>query len=687
MQNPFGPNRIEYESRPVLWFSKKSSDISKAKKPVFVSGTRGSGKTSILRSLSTIHILEDANLAKQVGTLEWYGVFFQLNETFSPLIDNAVLTLIPEPMKLDPEAVRNRQFVIFSHYLELKIIERLLETVSALRREGQLGYSATVDRDVAFEIHREALHFLEIVGRQDFFGLEELRALVSRYIDRCFNAFFTGSQKARELFFGTDPGTLINKVVKAIAPLISGPSFSRDHPLQFKIMIDDCEALTPIQQQFLNTIVRKTRGEVKWVLAFIGGIYDTIRTVIPGQSLSSADRDVENLDSASDAEFAALCQNVASLRLFYALPDSLKGELRRSDPLSAFSLKSRLGKVSVNQIIERVIETGSSDGRQRLIRLADEAREFFEFNISKAEKGQFPLNAKARPYVEGLALAQLGPETRRRPDRDIDASALRRIIARKQGWGFLEACRILRLHEYPYVGHQMIIQLSDLCIRDFLDIMGEIYVQEVSGGSPKRLLQFINTDHAVPFEKQRVAVTTASEKKLQGLQSLSQPFEEESVRMVRALGRLTSRLQTDVIEKQMAATTERGLFRINRAEMRAIANSLDPLGTKIDEVLKRAEKDGFIREVSEAGTLESSENNAEANEITVRLHRRFAPHFQFSYRGPYVVNVLPAGRVVELLLSRNQTPEDWADSVLKELFPPADDLGLTQGSLFEIRDR
>lgn len=118
------------------------------------------------------------------------------------------------------------------------------------------------------------------------------------------------------MFFATDPGSLINKVVKTISPLISGPAFASDQPLQFKIMIDDCEALTPQQQQFLNTIVRKTRGEVKWVLAFIGGIYDTIRTVIPGQSLSSADRDVENLDSATDSEFAALCQNVASLRLF-----------------------------------------------------------------------------------------------------------------------------------------------------------------------------------------------------------------------------------------------------------------------------------------------------------------------------------------------------------------------------------
>jgi hypothetical protein len=155
MQNPFGPNRIEYESRPVLWFSEKAADISKAAKPVFVAGTRGSGKTSILRSMSTLHILDDRNLAEQIGSLHWYGVFFQLNETFSPLIDNAVLSLIPEPIRLDPEAIKNKQFVIFSHYLELKIVERLLETLGSLRREGHLAYSATDDRDIALRVNRD----------------------------------------------------------------------------------------------------------------------------------------------------------------------------------------------------------------------------------------------------------------------------------------------------------------------------------------------------------------------------------------------------------------------------------------------------------------------------------------------------------------------------------------------------
>ncbi|WKL24212.1 hypothetical protein Q1M63_00530 (plasmid) [Sinorhizobium meliloti] len=174
-------------------------------------------------------------------------------------------------------------------------------------------------------------------------------------------------------------------------------------------MIDDCEALTPLQQQFLNTLVRKTRGNVKWVLAYIGGLYDTIRTVIPGQSLSNADRDVENLDSASDTEFGTLCENVSSLRLYYALPEALREGLKRKDPLAAFSLKRRLGKFSVNDIIERVIEAGHSDGRERLIALADDAQEFLSINLSKADQDQFPLHRKSRPYAEGLALALMKP--------------------------------------------------------------------------------------------------------------------------------------------------------------------------------------------------------------------------------------------------------------------------------------
>lgn len=690
MQNPFGPNRIEYESRPVLWFSEKSADISKAAKPVFVAGTRGSGKTSILRSMSTLHVLDDRNLLEQIGSLHWYGVFFQLNETFSPLIDNAVLSLVPGPIRLDPEAVKNRQFVIFSHYLELKIVERLLETLGSLRRDGHLAYSATDDRDIALRLHRNVLHFLKFEGRPDFFGLDELKSLISIYIERCFNAFFMGGGGTASPFFATDPGSVLSRVVTAVSPLIAGPAFSADVPMKFKIMIDDCEVLTPLQQQFLNTIVRKTRGEVKWVLAYIGGLYDTIRTVIPGQSLSNADRDVENLDSATDKEFAHLCQNVASLRLYYALPDNMREGLKVNDPLTAFSLRRRLGVLSLNQIIERVIESASpesSEGRQKLIRIAEDAREFFNLYMTRSQIGQLAPNFKARPYVEGLALSQIPKEDRERRGRTIDVKAFQRIIARKQSWAFLEACRMLRLHEYPYVGHQIIIQLSDLCIRDFLDIMGEIFVRAVGGSaSDIRILDFINSEAEIPIEQQRQAVISASEKKLQGLESLAQPFEEESVRMVRALGRLTTMLQTELDENQLIGTTERGLFKINRDELRAIAAKMELPDSKIDEVLKRAEKDGFIREVSDRGKLETPYHNPDATEVTVRLHRRFAPHFRFSYRGPYVVNEIPAGRIVELLLTRTQTPEDWADSVFRELYPPTEDWIRHQGSLFDDRD-
>jgi DNA-binding Lrp family transcriptional regulator len=687
MQNPFGPNRIEYESRPILWFSKKSETISKAAKPIFVAGTRGSGKTSILRSMSTVHILEDRNLTSQIGKLSWYGVFFQLNETFSPLIDNAVLSLVPEHIRLDPDALRNRQFVIFSHYLELKIVERILDTLSQLRRENHLQYTATDDRRIALDIQRDILHFLPLPAKTDFFGLQELRSLISKYIDACFNAFFHGNDSGKTMFFATDPGTLVNRVVSAVTPLVKGSAFSNTNsrPLFFKILIDDCEALSPDQQQFLNTIIRKTRGDIKWVLAYIGGLYDTIRTVIPGQSLSNADRDVENLDLASEKDFASLCENVASLRLYYGLSDEQRSKLNRDDPLKAFSLTNRLGKLSVNQIIEKVIESGYSDGRQRLIQLAERARNFLTVNISKAQQAQFTSMSKVRPYVEGLALNLMDENSLRKPFNASEASVLKRVIARKQAWAFLEACRILRLHDYPYIGYQIIIQLSDGCIRDFLDIMGEIYSRSVpeASATPRRMFEFVNSDAEIPIDIQRQAVNRASEKKLQGLESISQPFEEESVKMVKALGRLTSRLQTDAIEEEAPSTIEKGLFRINRTEMRELANRLEMPENKIDEVLKRAEKDGFIREVSTQGKFAPEGVGADSAEVVLRLHRRFAPHFKYSYRGPYETSVIPAARIVDLLFSRGLTPEDWADQVFKDLTPPPGRYDEMQPSLFD----
>ncbi|MER8470291.1 hypothetical protein [Mesorhizobium sp. M0306] len=684
MQNPFGPNRIEYESRPILWFSQKSASISTAAKPVFVAGTRGSGKTSILRSLSTAHILEDDNLAEQVGKLGWYGVFFQLNETFSPLIDNAVLSLIPENIQLDPTAVANRQFIIFSHYLELKIVERLLESVVQLRRDGHLKYPASGDRDVALALHRQVLHFIPQPARPDFFSIDELRAGVTRYIDDCFNAFFFAADTAKTNFRATDPGAIINKVATAITPLLEGPAFASGTVPFFKILIDDCEALTPLQQQFLNTLVRKTRGNVKWVLAYIGGLYDTIRTIIPGQSLSNADRDVENLDSVTNKEFATLCENVSSLRLYYALPDELRSNLKRKSPLNAFSLKSRLGRLSVNEIIERVIETGHSEGRDRLVTLAEAAREFFSINLRSADQQQFHLHRKARPYAEGLALALMKPEIKRKPMSSADAANLMRSIARKQGWAFLQACRILGLHEYPYVGHQIITSLSDVCIRDFLDIMGEIFRRSVPNASDlRKLVDFINSDSQIAIEQQKQAVNAASKRKMDGLQALSHPYEEESVRMVRALGYLTARLQTDFAEDSPLGTTERGIFKVDLSEMRSLVNKLELPTGKLDEVLRRAEKDGFIREVSAAGNLEVDRADARSKEMLIRLHRRFAPYFGYSYRGPYETNTIPAARIVDLLFTRYRIPEDWADAVFKELVARPASHTEFQGSLFE----
>lgn len=668
MQNPFGPNRIEYESRPILWFSEKSSEISNTAKPVFVAGTRGSGKTSILRSLSTVHILEDENLAAQVGTLGWYGVFFQLNETFSPLIDNAVLTLIPEHLRLDPVATDHRHFIIFSHYLELKIVERLFDSIGQLRRNGNLRYSASDDRDVAIALHNDVLRFIPSTSRLDFFSIDELRQMIARYIDDCFNAFFFATGDHRTNFSATDPGTILNKVASAIVPLLKGPAFVNDRTPFFKILIDDCEALTPLQQRFLNTLVRKTRGNVKWVLAYIGGLYDTIRTIIPGQSLSNADRDVENLDSTTIKEFSTLCENVSSLRLYYALPETLRADLKRNNPLSSFSLKNRLGKLSVNDIIERVIEAGHSEGREKLVALASEAQEFLSVNLSKSDQQQFSSHRKARPYAEGLALALMKPEVLRRPMSSADAKNLKRSIARKQGWAFLEACRMLGLHDYPYVGHQIIVSLSDVCIRDFLDIMGEIFRRSVlPSADSRRMLDFINADSPIPIEQQRQAVNAASRRKLDGLQALSHPYEEESVRMVRAFGYLTARLQTEFAEENELGTTERGIFKIDLSEMRLLTNRLGHSSEKMDEVLRRAEKDGFIREVSPGGELEVDRTDAGSKELLIRLHRRFAPYFGYSYRGPYETNSVSAARIVDLLFNRLRSPEEWADAVFKEL--------------------
>jgi hypothetical protein len=83
--------------------------------------------------------------------------------------------------------------------------------------------------------------------------------------------------------------------------------------------------------------------------------------------------------------------------------------------------------------------------------------------------------------------------------------------------------------------------------------------------------------------------------------------------------------------------------------MQALGYSSD----RLHDIFRKAEADGFLREVDEANRIKSRRDPKLGEFRIYRLHRRFAPYFRYSFRGPYEMFSLNDGAIVELLVGGN----------------------------------
>jgi predicted ATPase len=83
--NPFRPTRFERHQRPLIWVSQVSRRILNDEGAFYVAGARGSGKTSILKSLDTAEQIVNPTLASQLtlANMACLGVYFRATDLFT----------------------------------------------------------------------------------------------------------------------------------------------------------------------------------------------------------------------------------------------------------------------------------------------------------------------------------------------------------------------------------------------------------------------------------------------------------------------------------------------------------------------------------------------------------------------------------------------------------------------------
>jgi len=661
MDNPFRPTKFEWEKRPVIWLSTRAKNILSTIKPVYISGSRGSGKTTILRSLSTRQISGDQLLKQQFGgrRLRWFGQYLQFNATFQERTAKIIDVLRNHDKSTD---LAER---IFCTYFEISLVLNFLndmvffqdtdflhlrskmeakacaEFCSILQGSKWVKGKAVVDFQDARRLAREIQgEFLKSEGQFDADGVLEV-----------INAF--------------SPGALVRFIRDyAIAAIHSANFASED--LDFFILLDDCESLSDEQQIALNTYIRRTEGVAKWVISYLTDRYNSTATYIRNTTLNGDDRELVLLNEMTEADFSEFSEQVANLRIKKYL-DSL-GNLYYSEKHVRFTLDGAFGKtVAYNKLIEDILRRSENRELDKFRNDVAVTKGALVENILPSMHSTFSCGKGQMPYIEHIVISALGIKISEYESSE-EQSSLSKTIDGKQAAAYIAFCAKYRQRPI-YFGSNYIKALSDRCIRDFLDTMAVFFdrflghqssSQEVQASARvKAALSFLR-DKPITSNHQSSAIVEASRIKFANLDQLSKA-EPEIVRLVRSLSALQQRLEHDFIDWRSVRFPVRGKFSVSfpREDIsQGLANSL----RAVRDIISRLEFDRYIKQQSIVDTPQSTV-------IVFSLHRRLRPYLRCGYSGPYdpVITLSPLALLEVMRGDNSFEPEKWADDLYSRI--------------------
>jgi energy-coupling factor transporter ATP-binding protein EcfA2 len=598
--SPFSDTRFEYEIRHLYYIQEDLYSTLQRTKPCYLIGSRGTGKTTLLRSLSWRERLNNEGLRKQLGKTifsEFIGIYIKLPDI--------QLDAISFWLKDEPDVLRRS---IYSRYLELIQLQEIFDAVSELESVGQLKYSATAEqqatkgliREFGGELFLRGLHTRPPVS---FAELSNSTRSLRRYIEKASQQYSSASEVQEAIGSPSQLGALSREVAARLTQVISPTSGQGE--IYFKVCFDEAETLDPFGVQILATWVRLSTQPLFHVISFVSKPESLSETLLPNLTVQSADVEILELDSIKDKQFRSFAEGVTNLRI--------KEFARRSDntaleSIPPFNTERIFGKLNLNFLLEDSLRDSVSPFAQELLRDASQS-------IGE-EFGVLDRNRRGDDSALPIYETYLERRTNRAvPTDDVPKWSKRKAssqLTRKAMVGaYLSIMEDLRTQpKYAYA--DMILQLSDSCIRDFLNNLEYIFRE-----SKMSLPQFLNAGKIKP-SIQNSGLIASSKAKVKSLPTHGVNNPSCTAKLVTGLGKVTHMLQsTSQDGVRHLKTTERGIFQLSTAVG----------GTSTARAVE------LIIDAAEAGFLKVVESDELS--IRFRVHTSLAPAFGFSYRGAY----------------------------------------------------
>ena len=653
--NPFQPTKFELENSPKIWLNPRAKKLIAAKKPSFVYGTRGCGKTTLLRSLHTKEILGNDVLRGQFGQrrLRWFGAYLQFNHNFQ-FITEMVLDALGES-DLDDKLLEIKRYKTFCSYFEISLLESVISDLLALESLGELHFSGQKERKACCEIAAlfESVSTKEAQIVADYGDLKRLL----RSLRAAFTAIFDKEKIAAvaNIVDSFVPGMLLRIIREDILASVHCRSLENGEKLGFVVLLDDCESLSKTQQVALNTYLKSNEGVSRWIIAHVRGQYNTSETFLPETYLNYADRDVAAIDELSDTEFSDFCENVATLRMKTFLEENSQKDGKPDDRMTM----AIFGKHSYNSLVNVAVGGYTSKAVRDFKREVEAFKSSTLQNINKSDRKKFAMDIGQTPYVEYVVSAKGRVPIAELALEKSSVERLRKRIYRKEAAAYVYACHMCNRSPI-YAGGRFILWASDGNIRDFLDIMAEFFDEYAGRGGSidrpmraavKTIRRFFNSRVTLDATVQNEVLKRVSQRSLNSIEDLQNTSDKYLFRLMSGLAKYVQLLQTDISDSKAVLTPERGVFRVSSSAVDSLSKQ-----PKFEKTVRRLERDGFLI----VSKQEEVENEAF---IEFRLHKRLSPALGISPKGAYETVVLSPHGLARLLDDRTATdPVIWARS-------------------------
>lgn len=623
-ESPFTITRFEYEQShlyylPQTIFSELENPIS-----TYLVGSRGTGKTTLLKALNWQERIQNSSLQQQLkGALfsrRYIGIYLKLPEIQLGVFD--------EWLSKKDTGLYGSTLGLFFDLIWLELIADAVADLTV--RNILLGKPSQEHACIENVVVKHSDVLREHLPTKGPFTVKQFAAAIGslkRDLERL--AILKGDPKEIvDRFPVGQVGSFGRFASRSLAEFCDMGLAAKEKGWHFKICMDEGECLNLFQQRVLNTAIRLGEWPAFFVVAFVSLPEDPITTLIPHLTIQKADCRLQNIDEMEDAVFRDLATGVATVRVRTGL----------GDEDATLDIDRILGPLDVNGLLQDILEDSVRPEAQKLLQ---DARELARhpFFASRANASEMASEAGVRGQhvppiyqaylIQNLDLKLPSPD---KPDwerRRQDSAELRkRIVA-----AYLSICHELGA-DVRYASAEMLLQMSDKCIRDFLSQVEEVFRQKGSS-----LAEFLV--QTISRSDQDSALKRASRNKKESLPKSGVRAPIETGRIVDALAKITAIVQSRGRGHQHLLSSERGLFEVQCEP--SIEQSV------LVQLVDSAEA-GFLKIIL-----------AEGRTRKFRVHTSLAAAYGFSYRGAYYATRLPLSDIARI--AKTDDPNDLTSLV------------------------